>query len=184
MLQNDDQSWGAPAKFFHWFMAALVLAQIALGWTAAGWRLSPLKLDLFVWHKSIGILILGLVVLRVLWRFANPTPALPAGTPVWECRTARASHVLLYLSMAGMPISGWIVNSASNVPFRIFWLVPLPAIVAPAKRTADLAALVHFSFFILLSALLLVHVGAALRHHFVKRNDVLARILPGTWRRQ
>ena len=184
MLRNDVQSWGSLAKFFHWIMAALVLAQIGLGWTAASWRLSPLKLDLFVWHKSIGMLILALVALRVLWRLVNPTPALPAGTPVWERRAARISHVLLYLSMIGMPVTGWIVHSADNIPFRIFWLIPLVAIVAEAKETADLAALVHFAFFVLLSALLLVHIGAALRHHFIKRNDVLARILPGTGRKR
>jgi cytochrome b561 len=77
-----------------------------------------------------------------------------------------------------MPLTGWIVNSAANVPLRIFYLVPLPAIVAPDKATEDLAALAHFSLFVLLATLLAAHAGAALRHHFVKRNDVLARMLP------
>ena len=179
MLRNTIESWGTPAKLLHWIMAVLVLAQFALGWTAANWRLSPLKLELFVWHKSVGILVLGLLLLRILWRLANPTPAMPADAPVWERRAARASHGLLYLLLIAMPVTGWIVNSAANIPFRIFWLIPLPAIVEPAERTADLAKWAHLMLFVALSATLLIHIGAALRHHYVKRNDVLARMLPG-----
>lgn len=175
---NSDTSWGAIAKFLHWSIAALIFAQFALGWLAVGWRLSPTKLDLFVWHKSTGMLILALVIGRLLWRLANPTPALPADTPAWERAAARASHVLLYAMMFAMPLSGWIINSAAGVPFSIFWRIPLPAITAPDKQVAEFAALVHFSLFIAFAVLLVVHIGAALRHHFVKRNDVLARMLP------
>lgn len=184
MLRNSSDSWGAPARLLHWIMAALLLAQIALGWAAASWRVSPLKLDLFVWHKSTGLVILALALLRLLWRLVNPTPALPAGTPPWERRAARASHALLYGLMIGMPLTGWFLNSAANIPFRIFWQVPLPAIARPDEAAAELAARVHFSLFVLLAALLLVHVGAALRHHFAKRNDVLARMLTGAGARQ
>jgi cytochrome b561 len=182
MLRNTADSWGAPAKFFHWVMAALILAQIALGVTAANWRVSPMKLELFFWHKSTGMLILLLVALRLLWRLANPAPELPSGMPAWERAAARASHLLLYVLMIALPIAGWIVNSASNVPFRIFWLIPLPAIVAPDQYTADLAALVHRGLAALLALVLAAHIGAALRHHFVKRNTVLIRMLPGAWR--
>jgi cytochrome b561 len=178
MLRNDSDTWGTGAKLFHWIMAALILVQIPLGLVAAGWHLSPLKLNLFVWHKSIGMLILALVALRLLWRLVNTVPSLPAGLAPWERRAAGASHFLLYLLMIVMPVTGWILNSAANVPFRIFWAIPLPAIAAPDKGTADLAALVHMALFIVLSAVLAAHVGAALRHHFVKRNDVLARMLP------
>lgn len=180
MLRNTRDAWGAPAKLFHWLMAALVFAQIALGWTAAAWPLSPLKLDLFVWHKSIGMLILALALLRLGWRLGNPTPALPADTVAWERLSARSSHVLLYLLMVVLPVTGWVINSAANIPFRIFWLIPLPAIVEPSKHTAELAAAVHFGLFVLLATLLFVHIGAALRHHYIKRNDVLTRMLPGT----
>ena len=178
MLRNDADSWGAPAKLFHWVMAVLIGAQIALGLMAAAWRLSPAKIELFFWHKSTGMLILLLAALRIVWRLTNPTPALPSGMPAWERAAARSSHLLLYLLMAALPISGWIVNSASNIPFRIFCLVPLPAIVAPDKAVADLAARVHGGLFVLLALVLAAHVAAALRHHIVKRNNVLARMLP------
>ena len=176
-IRNTHASWGAGAKLFHWLMAALILAQIALGLAAANWHLSPTKLTLFFWHKSTGMLILALALLRLLWRLANPTPALPAGTPAWERAAARASHALLYCAMIALPVTGWIVNSAANVPLKIFHLVPLPAIVAPDKATENLAALAHFWIFTLFGVLLALHAGAALRHHVVKRNDVLARML-------
>jgi len=180
MLRNDADSWGAPAKLFHWGMAALIAAQIALGLLAAAWRLSPTKIELFFWHKSTGMLILLLMALRLAWRLANPTPELPSGMPAWERAAARSSHALLYFLMVALPLTGWIVNSASNIPFRVFWTIPLPAIVAPDKAVADAFALVHRGLFVLLVLVLAAHIAAALRHHFVKRNAVLERMLP--WR--
>jgi cytochrome b561 len=178
VIRNTRNSWGGPAKFLHWIVALLVLAQLALGWAAVSWRLSPLKLDLFVWHKSTGLLIFGLMVVRAAWRLANPPPALPDAIPAWEKRAAHVGHFLLYAILIAMPISGWIVNSAANIPFRIFWRVPLPDIVAPDKALADLAARVHLILFLGLSALLSLHIAAALRHHLVRRNAILTRMLP------
>ncbi len=178
MLRNDADSWGAPAKLFHWVMAALILAQIALGLMAASWRMSPTKLDLFFWHKSNGMLILALVALRILWRLANRAPELPTAMVPWERAAAHLSHFLLYALMIVLPVTGWIVSSASNVPFRIFRLIPLPAIVAPDKATADLFSTVHGWLVTLLALVLLAHIGAALWHHYVKRDTVLVRMLP------
>jgi cytochrome b561 len=161
-------------------MAGLIFVQIPLGIMAASWRLSPAKIELFFWHKSTGILILALLALRLAWRLANRTPVMPADTPDWEYGAARASHAILYVLMIALPVTGWIVNSASNVPLRIFWLIPLPAIVAPSKSLAHFAADVHGWLFGMLVLVLVAHIGAALRHHFVKRNVVLARMLP--WR--
>jgi cytochrome b561 len=184
MLANTAEAWGAPAKFFHWTIALLILVQIALGFAAALWRLSPLKLELFVWHKSAGMLILALMLARLAWRLANRSPALPPQTPPWERRAAHASHVLLYVLAVALPLSGWVINSAAAVPFSVFWLVPLPPIVAPDEHVEELAKLVHFSLLVALCLVLAVHIGAALRHHLIKRNDVLLRMLPGTWRRR
>ena len=182
MIRNTDRSWGAPARLLHWLVAAFVFAQIGLGWAAVSWRLSPTKLDLFVWHKSVGIVVLALMVVRIGWRLANPPPAWPEQMGSLERRAARAGHCLLYLLLVLLPITGWIVSSAANVPFRIFWLVPLPAIVAPDEATADAAKLAHLTLVVALSALLVVHIGAALRHHFILRDDVLMRMLLGRGR--
>ncbi|MBI3898338.1 MAG: cytochrome b [Gammaproteobacteria bacterium] len=178
MLRNTRYSWGAIAKLLHWSMAALIFAQFALGWLAVSWRLSPTKLDLYVWHKSLGILLLVLVVLRLLWRWLNPTPAAPAFAPRWEHAAASANHFLLYALMLALPVTGWIINSAANVPFRIFWQWPLPAIVAPDKALEHLAKQAHLTLFIAISIVLVLHIAAALRHHFVKHNDILLRMSP------
>src|SRR5258708_26589675 len=112
------------------------------------------------------MLILALVGLRILWRLANPTPELPAGMAAWERAAARLSHWLLYALMIALPVTGWIANSASNVPFRIFWLIPLPAIVAPDKPTADLFPPVHGALFTLFAPLTVADLCAALLPHF------------------
>lgn len=180
MIRNSTTHWGTLAKSFHWLIAALIFAQFAFGWLAVSWRLSPTKLNLFVWHKSFGMTVLVLALLRLTWRALNPTPALPTDTPRWEHNAARASHALLYFLMIAMPIVGWVINSAANIPFKVFWLLPLPNITAPDKALEDLAKHTHFWLFVTLSLVVVVHIAAALRHHFVKRNDVLRRMLPGT----
>jgi cytochrome b561 len=178
VVRHDIESWGATAKLFHWVMAALIFAQIALGLAAVSWRISPTKLNLFVWHKSIGMLILALLVLRLLWRLSRRAPELPWEMPLWERAAAQLSHFLLYVLMIALPITGWVIASASNVPFQIFWRIPLPAIVAPDKALADLFATIHGWLVTLLAVALFAHIGAALRHHYVKRDTVLTRMLP------
>jgi cytochrome b561 len=182
VLHNGENSWGALAKLFHWVMAALILVQIPLGLAAVNWPLSPTKLDLFFWHKSTGVLLLVLAMLRVAWRLANRVPDVPPDTPAWERAAAHASHFTLYALLLAMPLTGWVVQSASNIPFRAFYLFPLPPIVAPDKALADLFKEVHEWLFVLLAIVLAVHVGAALRHHYFKRDPVLVRMLPGRWR--
>jgi cytochrome b561 len=178
MVRNDIKSWTGPAKLFHWLMALLIFAQIALGLVAVSWHVSPTKLNLFVWHKSLGMLILTLLALRLLWRLLHKAPELPWEMPLWERAAAQLSHFLLYVLMIALPVTGWVISSASNVPFKIFWTLPLPAITAPDKAVADLFAAIHGWLVTLLAVVLIAHVGAALRHHYVKKDTVLARMLP------
>ncbi len=177
MLRDTHETWGSVTRWLHWGMAALIFAEFALGWAAKLWRLSPTKLDLFVWHKSFGILLLLLALLRLAWRLANPTPALPAGMPRWEQRAARASHATLYVLMLAMPITGWVAHSAANLPLKLFWLIPLPDLVGPDKALAELAKRAHFALFVLFTAALALHVTAALHHHFARGDAVLKRML-------
>jgi len=178
VVRHDIESWGATAKLFHWVMAALIFAQIALGLTAVSWHISPTKLNLLVWHKSVGLLILALLALRLLWRLSHRAPELPWEMPLWERAGAHLSHFLLYALMIALPLTGWVIASASNVPFRIFWTIPLPAITAPDKAVEDLFATIHGWLVTLLALVLIAHIGAALRHHYVKRDTVLSRMLP------
>jgi cytochrome b561 len=179
---NTARAWGSVARAFHWIVAALIFVQFTLGWVADEWHRSPTKVDLFVWHKSTGILILTIVVLRLAWRAATRTPEPPAESSRIERIAAAASHALLYVTMIGLPMSGWVINSAANFPLKLFWLVPLPAITAPSKAVQHLAEEVHETLGWTLAALVTIHVAAALRHHFVKRNDVLTRMLRGAGR--
>jgi cytochrome b561 len=176
---RDAERWGTVAQLLHWSVAVLVLAQLPLGWSAATWPLSPLKLDLFAWHKSIGMLVLALMAVRGAWRLTHGSPALPQGVPEWARRSAHAVHLLLYTVLIAMPVSGWVLNSAANVPFRIFRLIPLPAIVEPGKAVAELAARAHLALFVVLAVLLALHVGAVAWHHWIRRDGILERMLPG-----
>ena len=179
MLRNSTRVWGSVARLLHWTMLVLIVVQVSLGWAAETWRLSPTKLNLFIWHKSTGILLLLLAVIRIGWRMANPPPSSPDDLPAWERATGAVSHVTLYVLIVAIPLSGWVINSAANIPLNVFWLIPLPDITAPSKPLAELAARVHFSLYVTLSVVLCLHIGAALRHHFIRRNDVLKRMLPG-----
>ncbi len=180
MLRNSSDTWGGVAKALHWLMLVLIVVQVSLGWAAELWRLSPTKLELFVWHKSTGILLLLLAVVRIGWRLMNPPPRSPAGLAGWERAAGVASHVVLYCLIVAIPLSGWVINSAANIPLNVFWLFPLPDITAPSKTLAELAARVHFGLFVTLSIVLCLHIGAALRHHYIRHNNVLVRMMPGS----
>jgi cytochrome b561 len=165
------------AMALHWGMALLILALLLLGVLAANWPLSPLKLKLFFWHKSLGLLVLALTAPRLLWRALDTRPAWPPDMPLGERRLARLAHAALYGLMLALPLSGWLINSAADLPFRVFGLWPLPALVPPDEALKVLAQGAHLALVLALLALLAAHVAAALRHH--RRGDgVLAAMLP------
>lgn len=170
--------WDRLARTLHWSIALLVLVQVPLGWLASAWELSPAKLHLFVWHKSLGVLVLVLMVLRIGWRSTHRAPPWPRGMTRTERTAAHLTHAALYLVLVLLPVTGLIINSAAGVPFSVFWLVPLPSLAEPSEAVAQTAARVHLGLSLALAALLALHVGAALRHHFVLRDDVLRRMLP------
>ncbi len=177
-LRNTDLQWGTPAKTFHWLIALLILGMMVLGWVATNYPLSPTKIKLFQWHKSTGLVILALVVLRLIWRLGNRTPGLPAGMSGWQRRAVHLVHGLLYTLMLAMPLSGWVINSAANFPLKLYGWFRVPAIAPADKALQTTAELVHLSLFWLLAILLMLHIAAALRHHYVQRDTVLRRMLP------
>lgn len=179
--RNTTTAWGSVAIALHWLVAALIIGQFVLGDIAADAPVSPAKLDLFVWHKSLGATILLLVFLRLAWRLSNPVPALPQSLSRRERQLARLGHGLLYGLMVAVPISGWVVSDASRIPFRIFWSLPTPDLLASNRELSESAAEVHEALVALLALTVLGHILAALHHHFMKHNDVLLKMLP--WRR-
>jgi cytochrome b561 len=178
VLRNTDHSWGVVSKGLHWLLAIMILGQFVLGMVAEEAQVSPRKLDLFVWHKSLGLTILLLVALRIAWRLANRPPGPVPGIARWEHRAARTGHALLYLLLLAVPLSGWWISDTSRIPFKAFWLVPMPDLLAADRDMSQLAATVHGILVTALLVLVAVHVLAALRHHFVLHNDTLRRMLP------
>jgi cytochrome b561 len=176
-LKNTLTRYGAVAQLFHWAIVALVITQFVLARRAEG--LSPVaKIGVLATHKSVGITILGLALLRLTWRLFNPVPPLPAGTPRWQDRAAHVSHFLLYALLFITPVLGWLMSSARNFSVSWFGLVQLPDFIAPNRATYETLHEAHEIMAYSLAGIAIVHAAAALKHHFFDRNDVLRRMLP------
>ena len=176
-FRNTKSSWGSLSKTLHWLVVLLIINQ---WWIAE--RAEELKglekLQALAWHKSFGITILMLAIIRLAWRWMNPVPDLTAETKPWERVLARVSHVLLYALIFAMPLTGWAMSSARNFPVSWFKLFQLPDLVAPAEQTFRRMQDLHHLLFDVLVVIALLHVAGALKHHFIDRNDVLKRMLP------
>lgn len=178
--RSTTQRWGVIAKAFHWLVALGIFALAGIGLYMVDMPLGMTQLRLFLLHKALGVTVLALVVLRLLWRLIDRHPRYPADMPRWQVGAAHASHALLYLLLLLIPISGWVYNSASGFPLPWFGLLQLPALAPVSKPLARVALDVHEIAFWVLAAVLLLHVAAALDHHFRHRDTVLLRMLP--WR--
>jgi len=170
--------WNYGQQFLHWIMALVILVMMVAGWIAKTLPISPLKSEIFFWHKSFGILLFGLVFIRIVWRLLHTTPRLPDTMARWEQVTAHTTHLMLYFMMVITPFSGWLINSAGKFPFKVFGVWSLPALVGPDKEIQNFAQWVHLGCFSLFSILLILHIGASLHHHWVAKDDVLRRMLP------
>ena len=175
--RNSANYWGVISRLFHWVMAICILFMAGLGITMINVRLSPMKLEMFLLHKSLGILLLAAVIARMMWRLLNPTPNLPDSMSRFEKRFARFTHVWMYLLLIAIPVSGWVINSAANFPLRWFGLFEVPAIVEPNIVIEEYAKKTHLLLLITLGITLLGHIIAALRHHFVLEDNILRRML-------
>ena len=172
-------SYTGTAKWLHWLIAVLILANLALGLTMVGMPgITPTKLRYFNWHKWVGVTVFMLVVLRLVWRLSHRPPVLPDSMPRWERRAATASHAALYVLMFALPLSGYFYSLAAGFPVVYLGLLPLPVLIEPNPALKEPLVVLHHLLAFALMALLLVHVGAALKHRFVDHDDVLQRMLP------
>jgi cytochrome b561 len=178
LIRNTTDRWGAVAQFFHWTIVALIIVQWVLASAAEDMPLGMEKFATLARHKSIGITILGLATLRLVWRLMNPTPALPATLKPYQRWLAHATHYGLYVLLFAQPISGWIMSSAANFPVSYFGLFTLPDLVQPDKQFAKFMEDVHHWLFRGIVTIALLHIFAALYHHFRLKDDVLRRMLP------
>ena len=163
------------ARALHWIIAILILGNLFRGFAhdalPKDWVVMPV-------HKSIGLTVLALTLLRIVWRLTHRAPPLPAAMPAWEKGAAHATHVLFYALMLVLPLSGWIMSSAGNRPLNWFFLFDVPKFaVAKGDAIVGLSRGAHELLPWLWVALIVLHVGAALRHHFLLKDDVLRRML-------
>jgi cytochrome b561 len=163
----------------HWLMALLIVAGFALGVTMVDIPgLTPTKLKYFSWHKWLGVTVLGLACIRLLWRLTHPAPVYPYTMPNWQQKAANALHGLLYLLIFAVPISGYFYSLAAGVPVVYLGIVPLPVLIEPNQEWKAVLKQVHYVLNMTLLACVILHVLAALKHHFIDRDGVLKRMLP------
>ncbi len=178
----QEPAYTRTAVVLHWLIAICVIAQIALGLWMIGIPKDPpgLRAGWFNVHKSIGLTLGLLILVRVFWRVTHRAPPLPVTMPRWQRITANASHHLLYVCMVVMPVSGYLGSSFTKYPI-IYFGTKLPHWGRDAPALKELCSTVHLTTVTILIALIVLHIGAALKHRFVDRDGVFARML--TWRR-
>jgi cytochrome b561 len=177
-LRNSATRWGAVAQLLHWTVVVLIMAQFVLGYRAANLPLGLQQLVLLARHKSFGMTILLLAVLRIVWRALSRRPALPAGTKRWEAVATHASHSLLYLLLLAIPLSGWMMSSARSFPVGWFGMFYFPDLVAPGETMFELMQRTHRALTVALLVVTVLHALVALKHHFVARDTVMRGMLP------
>jgi len=165
------------ARWLHWFVAAGIVAAFVLARSFQGLPLSPQKIHLINYHKWTGITVLWLSLARILWRARHRPPQLPATLTVWERDAASASHAALYVLIIATPLLGWCLSSALGFPLTYLGRIPLPNLGSKDKVLAEFLEPVHLAFAWSLITLAALHALAALRHHFVLRDEILRRIL-------
>lgn len=176
--RNTSVRYGLVAQFLHWGIVVLLIVQVTLGKIADGLPIGLERLAMMARHKSFGITILGLAVVRLAWRWIDRPPP-PPPMPRWQDIAARLNHWALYALLFALPLSGWLMSSASNRPVSWFGLAQLPDFIAPDPALREWFHDLHHYFIWALYALVGLHVAAALKHQFLDRDSLLLRMLPG-----
>ena len=179
-IRNTRQRWGAVAQLLHWLIVVLIITQFTLATLFDDLPPGARKLGLLARHKSVGITILMLAIVRLAWRSTNPTPPLPDTLRPWERVVARFTHVLLYALLFAVPLAGWTMSSARGFPVSWFGIFTLPDLVPKNKTLYEVLLTTHGILAWTLGVVAIIHLLAALKHHFVHKDDVLRRMLPFT----
>lgn len=162
----------------HWLMFLLIAWGFGIGVSMVDLPLSPAKLKYFSWHKWIGVTVFLLALVRVAWRLTHRAPSLPASMSAWQRRAANLTHGVLYVLIVATPLSGWVYSSAAGLPTVYLGLVQLPDVLAKDKALADQLKLVHYTLNTALATMVLLHGAAVLKHQFIDRDGLFARMWP------
>jgi cytochrome b561 len=173
-------SWLAMG--LHWLLALMIVGSFGVGIYMADLPFSPLRLQLYSWHKWAGVLILNLSALRLLWRWFRPPPALPVAValamPRWQMRLFHATHVGMYALFFIVPLVGWAYSSAAGFPVVLFGVLPLPDFVPASKELAEIIKPFHKISALALMGLVVLHVAGLVKHQFIDKDNLLSRMLP------
>lgn len=171
------------AIVLHWLLALVILSLFGMGLYMADLPFSPTRMKLYNWHKWAGVCFLLLTVLRVVWRVKHRPPALPQtvtlAMPGWQMQAYHATHHLMYALFLVVPLLGWAYSSAAGYAIVLFGVLPLPDFVGPDKALAELIKPLHGLSAWALIVLAALHIGAALKHHWLDRDGLMLRMLPG-----
>lgn len=177
-IQNTAERWGSVQQGLHWTIVILVVAQLAMGFVAGLGHGPTVDYVQNFWHVSVGILIFGLMLLRLAWRETHRRPALPGDMNRFLAWFAHFTHFMFYALLILDPILGYFVGCAHGDHMTFFGL-SLPTLIAKDRPLAHVLSETHWDFGYAIIACIVVHVGGALDHEFIRRDDVLRRMLPG-----
>ena len=182
---NETMSSGATAgycltaRILHWVTAVLVLGMIVVGVIIANEWGGAWQERLYDLHKSTGAVLIPIVIVRLLYRWNNPPPPLPAEIPAIQQFAAHTTHYLLYMLLAAQPLVGWVATSAYRAPVPIYGLFHLPPIWPENRAFSEHLFTVHRTLGLAIAAVAAMHIGAALFHHFVRKDRILMRMIAG-----
>ena len=179
-ITNTATRYGWAMIVLHWLIGLIFIGQFVLGLVMVRTTSQRMAFELIQLHKSFGFLLLGLIILRIAWRLGNAAPPLPASVGTLERRAAPLAHFALYAFQIALPLSGWALVSVSmlaipSMPFSLFVLPNLPLAVSDAAESFWSAAHKYLAYAGI--ALVVLHIAAALRHHFWLRDNVLTRMI-------
>ncbi len=177
MASTDSVRYTKVAIWLHWLIGLAVIANIGLAMLTEDMPRET-HLAAMAVHKAMGITILGLTILRILWRLGHRPPPLPAATPLWQRPLSKIVHILFYVLLILLPLSGWVWMSAADRPIDFFGLFTVPVIVAPNEGLADVMHDRHEMLGLAMLGLAAIHILAALKHQFVDRTGLIGRMNP------
>src|SRR5579859_471724 len=177
-ISGSPGRYSPVAQGFHWIIAGLIVTQFTLAWMADDLPLGMHKLALLTRHKSFGMTVHMLAVLRLSWRLFNRPPELPAGMSRIERILAKATHVAFYVLLFAMPLTGWLMSSAKNYSVSWFGLFTWPNFIGKNEAAFDFLRATHDTLSFILLSIAILHILAALKHHFWNKDNVLLAMLP------
>jgi cytochrome b561 len=176
--RNSPLGYGAVAKLLHWSIVILIIAQYLVIESAEELADGPEKLEAITLHKSVGMLVFGLAIARIVWKFASSGQPAPVPMPRAQRAVAAAGHGLLYLLILAQPLTGWLMSSTAGYPTGFFGLFEFPMLVGKNHDAHEFSEELHEVLFSVLATVALLHALAALYHHFLLRDETLRRMLP------